>query len=319
MIIRGFSEFTSYNCAHCHSKCCATEYDLPLFPHESDKLCKNYEYSSFFIQSTDRGKRLIRGDSCPFLTSQGLCLLHNTQNKPLMCQVYPLILWRIKPDIYLCWIHPCRGNGFQWLGGHDHQITDHYLTELIVNVQNYFESYWGDQIDLENPFTDVSYKRVQQEFSFFKQRRNVILVDKITEVNESGDFSDYFHSIREVLRPSSQHPELNTVINAVLHWLSWSPVSLKLTFPNSKVIFMIAAMWIELHGSLTLSRVLKPSDQKRYLNQLGSLLATSVMPSFWSYIERNGHNESVKKFSIRVRKILSGKIPQQSLNDLKGV
>ncbi|MFX0122150.1 MAG: YkgJ family cysteine cluster protein [Candidatus Hodarchaeota archaeon] len=319
MIIRGFSKLSSYNCAHCHSKCCATEYDLPLFPHESENLSRNYKHSSFFIRSTDEGKRLIRGDSCPFLTPQGFCLLHDTQNKPLMCQIYPLVLWRIKPDIFLCWIHPCRGNGFHWIGGDDYQITDHYLNNLIINVQNHFESYWGDQIDLENPFIGVLYERVQQEIDFFEEKSNTDLMEKFAEINDSGIFSDIFHSIKEVLNLSSPHQELKKVINAVLHWLSWSPVSLKLTFDNSKIIFLIAAMWIETQGSLTLSHLPKDLQRERHVQQLGSLLATSVMPSFWNHMEKKAHVELIRKFSIQVRKVLLGEIPQQSFDDLKGI
>lgn len=317
MIIRGFSKQSAYNCAHCHSKCCTTEYDLPLFPHESENLCRNYRYSSVFIKSTDEGKKLIRGDSCPFLTSQGFCLLHNTQNKPLICQTYPLILWRVKPDIYLCWIYPCRGNGFQWIIRDDNQITDHYLNDLIAKVQNYFASYWGDQIDLENPFIGVSYERVQQEINFFEEVGEADLLTKITEIVDSEDFSNVVDTFKEALSQSSQYQELKKVINAVIHWLSWSPVSLKLTFINSKIIFLVAAMWIEFHGSLTLSHVQKPLDRERHVQQLGSLLATSVMPSFWNQVENNVQVELIRKFSIRVRKVLLGEIPQQSISDLK--
>lgn len=317
MIIRGFSKFTSYNCAHCHQKCCATEYNLPLFPHESENLLKNYKYSSVFIRSINDGKKLIRGDSCPFLTSQGLCLLHNTQNKPLICQIYPLIIWKIKPDIFLCWIHPCRGNGFQWISKDEYQITDHFLNTQINNVQNHFKSYWGDQIDLENPFVDVTFERVQQELEFFQQKSNMDLFEKFSWINCSGNFTDFFHIASEDLIPSSPDLELNKVIHAVLHWLSWSPVSLKLTFPNSKLIFSIAALWIEFHGSSLLSQMQNPVNRKRHLQQLGSLLATSVTPAFWSHLETFEQNESIRKFSTQVRKILIGRIPQQAISDLK--
>lgn len=319
MIIRGFSKLSAYNCTHCHSKCCATEYDLPLFPHESENLCRNYKQVSIFIQSTDEGKRLIRGDSCPFLTSQGFCLLHNTQYKPLMCQTYPLILWKIRPDIILCWINPCRGDGFQWIIRDDNQITDHYLNNLVKNVQNYFTSYWGDQIDLENPFAGVPYERVHQEINFFKKSSTTDLMAKIIEVNNSGGFSNVIAAFKEALIQSSPHQELKKVVNAVLHWLSWSPVSLKLDFTYSKIIFLVAAMWIEFHGSLALFHVKKPLDRERYVQQLGSLLATSILPSFWNQVERNIHDELIRKFSIRVRKVLSGEIPQQSISDLKGI
>ncbi|MFX1506681.1 MAG: YkgJ family cysteine cluster protein [Promethearchaeota archaeon] len=317
MIIRGFSKFTSYNCAHCHHKCCATEYNLPLFPHESENLLKNYKYSSIFIRSINDVEKLIRGDSCPFLTSHGLCLLHDTQNKPLICQIYPLILWKIKPDVFLCWIHPCRGNGFQWVSRDEYHITDQFLSHQIKNVQNHFESYWGDQIDLENPFTDVAYERVQQELEFFEQDSDSDLYKKFSRINDSGNFADFFHTLSEDFIPSSPDLELKKVIHAVLHWLSWNPVSLKLTLPNSKLIFSIAALWIEFHGSFILSHVHNPVNYERHLQQLGSFLATSVTPAFWSHLEGFDQNESIRKFSTQVRKILMGKIPQQAISDLK--
>ena len=272
---------------------------------------------SIFIRSINDGEKVIRGDSCPFLTSQGLCLLHNTENKPLICQIYPLIIWKIKPEKFLCWIHPCRGNGFQWVSRDEFQIRDSFLNDQIKNIQNYFESYWGDQIDLENPFMDISYERVQQEQEFFEQKRKIDLFEKFSRINCSGNFTNFFHSVREDLTTSSPDRELKKVIQAVLHWLSWSPVGLKLTLPNSKLIFSIAALWIEFHGSFILSHVQNPVNHERYLQQLGSFLATSVTPAFWSHLEIFNQNESIRKFSTQVRKILSGKIPQQAISDLK--
>jgi hypothetical protein len=191
------------------------------------------------------------------------------------------------------------------------------LNDRIKNVQNYFESYWGDQIDLENPFADISYERLQQELEVFEKDSKFDLYDMFSRINKSGNFADFFHTVSEDLIPSSPDLELKKVIHAVLHWLSWSPVSLKLTLPNSKLIFSIAALWIDFHGSFILSHVENPKNYKRHLQQLGSFLATSVTPAFWSHLENFDQNESIRKFSAQVRKVLMGKIPQQVMNDLK--
>jgi hypothetical protein len=191
------------------------------------------------------------------------------------------------------------------------------LNDQIENIQDYFESYWGDQIDLENPFADISYERVQQELEFFEKDSEFDLYEKFLRINDSGNFADFFHTVNEDLIPPSPDLELKKVIPAVLHWLSWSPVSLKLTLPNSKLIFSIAAMWIEFHASFNLSHVENPENHERHIQQLGSFLATSVTPAFWSHLETFDQNEFIRKFSTQVRKILMGKIPQQAMNDLK--
>ena len=69
IMIRGFSEYTGYNCLKCHHKCCGTEYDLPLLKGESINLQKLYSFSSNFIKKSKNIDYLIRGDSCIFLNS----------------------------------------------------------------------------------------------------------------------------------------------------------------------------------------------------------------------------------------------------------
>ncbi|UCG90772.1 MAG: hypothetical protein JSU57_03305 [Candidatus Heimdallarchaeota archaeon] len=142
---------------------------------------------------------------------------------------------------------------------------------------------------------------------------------KITAVNDSSAFSSFLHVLRDDLNLSPKDLDQENVINAVLHWLSWSPVGLKLTFSNSKLIFFVAAMWINFLGSSTLSQIQIPLNRERHLQQLGSLLATSGKPSFWNQIETSTQSEPIRKFSIQVRKVLSGEIPQQKISDLKGI
>lgn len=317
-MIRGFSNRTGYNCLECHFKCCSSEYELPLFPHEVKTLSQNHPFLFLFLKSTTNGEKLTRGDSCPFLTSNGKCILHATPEKPLVCQTYPLIFWRIKPGLLLSWIHPCRGNGFQWVAEPQHQITDQNLNELIYKVQNYFKNYWGEQIDRTNPYKDIQYDRIEAETKFFSNNRPD-LITKMTEVVDSDSSSTFIHTLKTELNSKFDQNDLRDIINAVLHWLSWSPVGLQLTFFNSKLIFLVAAMWIEFMASPSLFQLPLNLNRERYLQQLGSFLSTAILPSFWSQIEIQTRSDPIWDFSRYVRKILSGKIPQQKINIFKSI
>ncbi|UCE14950.1 MAG: YkgJ family cysteine cluster protein [Candidatus Heimdallarchaeota archaeon] len=313
-MIRGFSNRTGYNCFECHFKCCSSEYDLPLFPHEVKNLRQNHPFVFLFLKSTTNGEKLTRGDSCPFLRSNGECILHATPEKPLVCQTYPLIFWRIKPGLLLSWIHPCRGNGFRWITEPKHQITEHVLNSLGHKVQNYFKNYWGEQVDRNSPYTDISYDRIIEESRFFSNNSSLDLITKMIKLVDSDSSLSFIYTLRVDLNSKSEQRELLDVINAVLHWLSWSPVGLQLTFINSKLILLVAAMWIEFTVSSSLFQLPTNLNRERYLQQIGSFLSTAILPSFWSQIEIQTHSDPVRNFSRCVRKILSGKIPQQKLS-----
>lgn len=308
MILRGFSRLTAYNCAHCHLKCCATEYDLPLLPHESASLYQNYPFATFFIKTSKNTNWLLRGDSCPFLTSLGRCKLHNTQFKPVLCQIYPCIFWKINSDETLAWINPCRGTGFQWVTDKPQHISEQTLKNFYEKVKNCFSWYLGEQIDKNNPFERISQERIREEIDFFNHNDEFNLVPELVELNYSANFSsilNYLTSIKPVQK------DLKNIINAVIHWLCWSPIGLQLTFLNSKLIFLTAAKWININSDSIFTHAQNPIERKRLLQQVGSFLATAILPSFWKQVENETQMVILRKFAIQVRKILSGTIPQQ--------
>ncbi len=313
-MIRGFSSQTGYNCSDCQFKCCSTEYDLPLFPNERDTLHQNHPSVSFFIQSKNTGDRLIRGDCCPFLTSRGLCILHDSHDKPLICQTFPLIFWKINPELTLCWIYPCRGNGFQWIASSNHQISDQKLNDLLSKAQNRFKSYWGDQIDGENPYSGVSHERIQQEIEFFENNKEVDLITRIADSINLDSHSNILHPLISDSNQLRHQEDLKNTINAVIHWLCWSPIGLQINFSTSKLLFYIAAQLITSHGISLLNQRHNPFIRERILQQLGSFLASAVMPSFWTHIEQKTQIDPIRKFSAQVREVLSGEISQQEIS-----
>lgn len=319
-IIRGFSLSTGFYCLQCHLKCCATEYDLPLLPHECQNLQKHYSFSNFLIYKSSGRNWLFRGDSCPFLDSEGLCLLHITPYKPSMCQTYPLIFWKLKPDLILSWLNPCRGNGFRWVTREKNQISDIEIEDLIKKVQNNFRSYWGEQIDEGNPFTGITHKRINYELNFFESSDNTSLMHELTNrLNGTPVFNKFLeisdHLIEELGRRPPQK-DLTNLINSVLHWLCWSPIGLQLSFTNSAFVFIIASLWSELLGRDALSMTSLPINRERYLQQMGSFLATAILPSFWKLIHNHSQFEKLRQLSRRIHDILAGKIPQDMLSSL---
>lgn len=318
-MIRGFSRLTGYDCFSCHFKCCSTEYDLPLFLNEREILLQKYQSVSFFIQSKNEGNQLIRGDSCPFLTSKGLCILHKTKDKPLVCRSYPLIFWKINPELILCWIYPCRGNGFQWIADSDHQISDQSLNNLVEEVRNRFEEYWGDQIDRENPFSGISLKRIQKEIAFFENNKEHELIVKMANLFDLERFTSVLDPSTPNLNQLHRQEELKNIVNSVIHWLCWSPVGLHLSFENSKLLFYIAAQMILSLGFSSPGNQQKPFERDRYLQQLGSFLASAGMPSFWNHIGLQTHIDPIRRFSKLVGKVLSGEISQQEIGNFKAI
>ncbi|MHA2224247.1 MAG: hypothetical protein ACXAC8_03520 [Candidatus Hodarchaeales archaeon] len=309
-MIRGFSRFTGYSCSDCQFKCCASEYDLPLSPIESKTLLRNYSFSSFFIQEKDSKEFIIRGESCPFLQSKGLCLLHNTNNKPLICQTFPLIFWKISHSSILSWISPCRGNGFRWVADSENRISDHFLQRMLNKVQKNFTFYWGEQIDHNNPFSEISEERFREELQFFEKSNQNDLLSLLIELNDQKHYPNLLEPLIDRLKINSNEREMK-LYNAVLHWLCWSPVGLKLTFKNSKLIFLIATMWIDYNMTTPPLSSYQPLKRDHFLQQIGSFLANAILPSFWKHVEKKTTSDILRKFSKQVQGILTGKLPQQ--------
>lgn len=314
-MIRGFSLLSGYNCANCHFKCCGSEYDLPLFPPESKGLRTEFPFLTIFLARDKNNQFLVRGDSCPFLSSKGLCILHNQKLKPIMCRTYPLIFWKFSQYDYLAWINPCRGNGFHWIIDDKHYISDTKLDDRFAEINVKFHSYWGEQIDKNNPFTGITVERIQLEKDFFDQNTKTSLLNKMMEFQTSGSIANKLNGLLPTRKASYLNEDLQRVINAVLHWLSWSPVGLQLNFLNSKLIFSIAAKWIELEYSQVHEKKFQMLRPERYLNQIGGFLASAILPSFWEHIENSAQNSKIKEVSVAIRKVLAGEIPQQKIQD----
>ncbi|MFX0015564.1 MAG: YkgJ family cysteine cluster protein [Promethearchaeota archaeon] len=309
-IIRGFSSATGYFCLECHHKCCATEYELPLLPQETEILRQKYPFCNIFIHHSVEGSWLLRGDRCPFLNSHGLCILHNTPNKPLICQIYPLIFWKMKPDLILVWINPCRGNGFQWIANPDNRISDQELERLLSKSQLNYKNYLGEQIDKQNPFNNIPMKRLSEEISFFDRIDIHDLRNEIKNLNLVPQSLERFLLQTE----DSTIKEMATIINAVIYWLCWSPVGLQLSFNHSKLLFLVAADWVDFVNQEILSQSVLPLNRDQILQQLGSFLATAIIPSFWRQMALKSESEERRKFAKKAFRVLNGEITQEKLD-----
>ncbi|MFX1515542.1 MAG: YkgJ family cysteine cluster protein [Promethearchaeota archaeon] len=308
-IIRGFSANTGYSCQECHSKCCATDYNLPLFLQEAKALKQKYPFSEIFLYSSPKGDWLLRGDRCPFLNSKGLCLLHNTESKPLICQIYPLIFWKVKSNLFLVWINPCRGNGFRWIAKPDNRITDQEIENLILRSRHLFKNYIGEQIDHQNPYRKIPMSRFDEELTFFDKIDTSDLLSEIKEMNIIP------HSLYETIFPTKEPAieEMSAILNAVISWLCWSPVGLQLSFNHSKVVFFIAASWIDTITSPILAQTDLSLNHDQFLQQMGSFLATAVLPTFWRHMVLKTENKRLKKLVKNVYKVLNGELNQESI------
>ena len=344
-MIRGFSKWTGFDCFQCQHKCCATEYELPLLPTEAQYLRRVYPVSSWFMKQTKSREFLIRGDSCIFLTTQGLCTLHNTQTKPLTCEIFPLIFWKISSDEYLSWIHPCgRGSGFQWVIDPDKRLPDNLIEDSYQQTRTHFTSFWGEQIDQKNPFGEISIERVQQEQKFFRNIDENELSESLVKFGENKFPSEPFSTLISVYHQNPDRNDLIQTETAVLHWLSWSPTGLQLTFLNAKLIFLTAALWIYIVGltqNITESKEFESSPgwlseypelailfketsfpahsyytfpQSHINNHLGSLLATAILPSFWNQVASHSPDHRLHSFALAVKSVLEGQTPQQELS-----
>ncbi len=314
MIIRGFSSNTSYNCTTCHAKCCATEYNLPLCGSEKQNLIQKYPEYDFFFQSTTYGDKLLRGDACPFLTQTGHCQLHNTKLKPLSCQLYPLIFWKFNQEDVLAWINPCRGNGFRWYSSQPSNLTENYLTQLFTKSNNFYKDYWGEEVDQQNPYVNIHSRRLLSQNNYVQNIPQELLLEAIIENSQFHPYSQLFELFQNIILENQKENEIRTVLNTVLHWLIWSPVGLTLTLQNNQIIFSIAALWLIETSSKTVKTKKQLEKDPYYLQQLGSYYATSILPLFWTSFRDHTNDPLLHDFAKQTHLILTGKLPQQQLN-----
>ena len=312
-IIRGFSQATGYDCSSCHLKCCATDYNLPLLPKESIQLRSNYRYLTSIFQK--RGKNidfLLRGDSCPFLDENGLCNLHDTPDKPIICHIYPLIFWKINEELILTWINPCRGNGFRWIAEEKSKIHESQINDLFEKSKDKFKIYIGEFFDRDNPYEGITEERITVELKFLEKvlsSEKKSFLEIATETIDDKIIDSVIQPLIKTLDGKKSIEILDENVNSVFHWLCWSPVGLQLSLNNSKLIFLIAGLWIKKlkYESIT------SGNEDRLYSQLSSFMATAILPSFWRQISKNAEYYELKTFSRNVVNILEGKIPQQEL------
>lgn len=303
-IIRGFADNTEIKCSSCHHKCCATEYMLPLLPDEARKIKKQNPNFNNLIYEIDSREYLLRGNSCPFLAESGKCTIHEQDYFPLACQVYPLILWKPTKDLVVVWIDPCFGHGFKWYSDKysdsQFRISDYRIRKIVEKADPFFTEFWGDDIDVQNPYKDISLERIRQEEKFVIQNislENILNPDRITEIIEM----EYFLLLMELSSIDTiwlGAKSLGEAIKPVLHWLSWSPVGLSLSFQNSKFIFLLALCLILELDSFQNERT------DNYINQVASFLAQAITPLFWKQIKTVIGKDERKKFLKRQTKIL---------------
>ncbi|MHA2033597.1 MAG: hypothetical protein ACW99Q_29870 [Candidatus Kariarchaeaceae archaeon] len=314
MLIRGFSKHTSYTCANCHSKCCATEFNLPLCGSEKDILSKKYPEYQYYFQSIENGDNLIRGDSCPFLTNMGKCQLHSSSLKPITCLIYPLFFWRFNEKDTLVSIHPCRGKGFQWYSGKKANITNSYIKQLLVKANNYFDIYWGEKIDRNNPYVNVPTIRIQNQIKFYQHTSESELLEKMVRNITLSSFSQIFPSGFETYIERIKDEEVGAFLNSVLNWLIWSPVGLQLSIRNAQLIFSIAALWLITETNFDLEFEKSPLNDPNYINQLSSFYARCILPSFWFNISTRTNNKALISLSSKIYLVLRGELPQEDLS-----
>ncbi|MHA1973804.1 MAG: YkgJ family cysteine cluster protein [Candidatus Hodarchaeales archaeon] len=315
-MIRGFSELSGINCLECHYKCCASEYKLPLTTKEEKYIRHKFPSYRLFLEKHEGKQFLLRGNKCPFLTNTGLCELHQTEYKPLVCQTYPLIFWKYNPNEVLVWLNPCRGDGFRWIIEKELRFSNKEIEDTIIKINDKYNVYWGEEIDHTNPYEGIRKKRLEQERELNLSEKEPSLLDQFLQIDFPKEYTTLIAQLQkteETYQLSYQTKNFDRIINAVLKWLCWSPVGLNLSFLNSKLIFTISALWIKseintLHES---GKEILLDDKIQ--NNIGFFLAQSILPDFWIHLGLRAKEKEVKKFSLKVQRILKGEISQQNL------
>ncbi|MHA1215218.1 MAG: YkgJ family cysteine cluster protein [Candidatus Hodarchaeales archaeon] len=315
-MIRGFSELSGINCLECHYKCCASEYKLPLTEREEEYITHNYFSLSLFVERHSNKRFLLRGDGCPFLMRSGLCELDQTEYKPLVCQTYPLIFWKYNYDEVLVWINPCRGNGFHWIIEKELRVSNEEIRNIFKKIKNKFSDYWGEDIDQNNPYNGIGDDRIKQEKELNLSKNEPSLLSLFAQMDFPKEYAELVSQLQEngdVFKHSYPTNDFIQIINAVLRWLCWSPVGLNLSFKNSKLIFTVAALWVKNIVNKFYEREKEILSANRAQNNLGFFLAQSILPKFWIQLNNKTKDKNLKKFALKVEKVLKGEIPQQNL------
>ncbi|PWI48629.1 hypothetical protein CEE45_05290 [Candidatus Heimdallarchaeota archaeon B3_Heim] len=295
-------------------KCCATEFNLPLCRSEKYHLSKEYPEYQYYLQSTEDGDIILRGNSCPFLTKGGHCQLHTTSLKPLTCLIYPLIFWRFNQSDTLVSIHPCRGKGFQWYSTKNSNITNSSVERLLLKTSNHFDVYWGEEIDKNNPYINIPSSRVREQTEFYRHTsEDHFLMKAVTDVTLST-FSQFFPSIHETVIGIIKDEEIGKSLNSVLNWLVWSPVGLQLAIENAQLVFSIAALWLIKQIKMDFDDNNSLLNNPTYIDQLSSFYASSILPSFWFNIITQTKNKLLSRFANKTYLVLQGELPQEVLS-----
>lgn len=318
-MIRGFSKLIGYNCLNCHYKCCASEYDLPLFQDEKNNICEKYSYLLPYFQSKNSQFFLKRGDGCPFLTLEGKCILHHTSYKPLTCQTYPLIFYKIDQKNLLIWINPCRGNSFDWVADQKYHIKNKDIEDLIAKISNRYNNYWGEEIDYNNPFQKIKRERIDQEIEFQRQMKPQLLMNSLELTSKTFKDRNIDFLIENFNSELNNEKEVYSyqILESVFEWLCWSPIGLQLSFLNSKFIFSLASLYLYLIGFVELNKSTNLSYDSRLAQNYGSLLARSILPEFWGHFYSHSTDEKLKRLFKLISAILSGDASQEKLNQGK--
>ncbi|MHA2175915.1 MAG: YkgJ family cysteine cluster protein [Candidatus Hodarchaeales archaeon] len=313
MIIQGFSTFTSYDCMPCHAKCCATDYNLPLVGTELHNLKRDFPEITFYLQSSTFGDQLLRGDACSFLSQRGDCKIHDTKFKPISCEIYPLIIWRFSQNDTLIWINPCRGRSFTWRSDKRSKLNEEYFQTILKISKDYFKTYWGEEIDRNNPYINIPTSRIYEQVDYFNSIVNGSILQNIIKRTQTTRYKQIIGQLNTKWISDSDNNHIRDLVDSVIIWLSWSPVGLQLSQSNSQWIFSIAALLI-IESIINESTFdLEIGRNPIYLNHVGSYLATSILPSFWENIKSKFENKHLILFSDQVIRVLKGLIPQQSL------
>lgn len=318
-MIRGFSKLTGFYCLNCHYKCCASEYDLPLFQDEKNNICEKYSYLLPYFQRKNSLFFLKRGDGCPFLTPEGKCSLHHTSYKPLTCQTYPLIFWKVDRDNLLVWVNPCRGNSFHWVAEQEYRIKNKDIEDLIAKTSNRYNSYWGEEIDHNNPFQKIKRERIDQELEFQRKMRPRLLMNSLELTSRTFKDRNIDFLIESFFSESNHINEMHSdqILESVFEWLCWSPIGLQLSFLNSKFVFSLASLYLNLIGFTEFRKITNLSYSSRLAQNYGSLLARAVLPEFWNHLYSHSPYKQLKRLFKLISAILSGDTSQEKLNQRK--
>jgi hypothetical protein len=90
-------------------------------------------------------------------------------------------------------------------------------------------------------------------------------------------------------------------------------VGLQLSLNHSKLLFFIAASWIDMITRPILAQAVLLFNRDQILQQMGSFLATAVLPSFWGHMALKTEYKRLRTFAKSVYKVLKGEISQEEL------